>query len=122
MLSLIFKQRLCTCDTRFLTIITSLAWFVLPIIYTIYTIHEIDPIPFGCPSNYDYKSEITKTACKIRAANFIFMWLYLAYAIFSLIIMCNLMFDSQVEKPITEIEIIENGDERDEDQNDKLSS
>ncbi|CAG8797749.1 25158_t:CDS:1, partial [Dentiscutata erythropus] len=54
-------------------------------VYTIRTIHDINPIPFICPSNYPYAFWIIETACKIRAANSICMWMYLTLM---LIIIC----------------------------------
>ncbi|KAF0479478.1 hypothetical protein F8M41_023868 [Gigaspora margarita] len=102
-------------DFRLLTILTSIAWFILPIIYTVYTIHEIDPIPFNC--QYDFQYPVSKTACGIRAANFVFMWLYLAYAIFSLIIMVSLMFEDG-ERPHTDLNEI-NNEITDEEKDDK---
>ncbi|CAG8764079.1 9197_t:CDS:1, partial [Racocetra fulgida] len=41
--------------------------------YTSITKKEMD-IPFLCPSNYNYTSQLVKSACQIRAANLVFMW------------------------------------------------
>ncbi|CAG8758916.1 17904_t:CDS:1, partial [Gigaspora rosea] len=45
-------------------------------IYTILTINEMGGIPFDCPGNYNYTTPIVRTACQIRAANLVFMWLF----------------------------------------------
>jgi len=32
-------------------------------------------IPFFCPTNYPYASNLIRTACQIRATNLLIMWL-----------------------------------------------
>ncbi|CAG8754327.1 4528_t:CDS:1, partial [Dentiscutata heterogama] len=42
--------------------------------YTTITYKEMD-IPLSCPANYNYTSHLVKSACQIRSANLIFMWI-----------------------------------------------
>jgi len=47
-------------------------------------------IPFFCPADYPYSSNLIRTACQVRAANLLIMWMSPAAAliiiIFALII------------------------------------
>ena len=76
-------------------------------IYTIYTIHEIDPILFICPSKYPYASQKVKTACIIRAANFICMWIYSALMLICTMII-SIMFYNDRKVNIRTIQNISN--------------
>jgi len=42
-------------------------------------------IPFFCPANHPYSSQLIRTACQIRAANLLIMWLAPAVSLFVLI-------------------------------------
>ena len=42
-------------------------------------------IPFFCPADYPYSSQLIRTACQVRAANLLIMWLTPAISLFVLI-------------------------------------
>lgn len=42
-------------------------------------------IPFFCPENYPYTSHLVRTACQVRAANLLIMWISPAVALFIII-------------------------------------
>ena len=42
-------------------------------------------IPFFCPADYPYSSALIRTACQVRAANLLIMWLAPALSLFVLI-------------------------------------
>ncbi|KAF0525049.1 hypothetical protein F8M41_014788 [Gigaspora margarita] len=58
--------------------IVTIIWLIFPFIYTFLTIKEMGDIPFNCPSDYPYKSNMILAACKVRETNLICMWLYFA--------------------------------------------
>ncbi|PKB92368.1 hypothetical protein RhiirA5_444977 [Rhizophagus irregularis] len=43
-------------------------------------------IPFFCPANYPYTSHLIRTACQVRAANLLIMWISPVVALIILII------------------------------------
>lgn len=43
--------------------------------YTIFTKDEMGNIPFFCPVEYPYSSTIIRTACQVRAANLLLLWI-----------------------------------------------
>jgi hypothetical protein len=44
------------------------------VIYTYFTIHELDPIPFFCPANYPYSIKSYHSLCVVRTSNIVCMW------------------------------------------------
>ncbi|EXX77692.1 hypothetical protein RirG_021510 [Rhizophagus irregularis DAOM 197198w] len=55
------------------------------ILYTIFTKDEMGGIPFFCPVDYPYTSHLIRTACQVRAANLLIMWISPAVALFLVI-------------------------------------
>ncbi|KAF0548128.1 hypothetical protein F8M41_026341 [Gigaspora margarita] len=51
-----------------------LTWYFLLYRYTRITHYEMD-IPLLCPAEYNYTSPLVKSACQIRSANLVFMWI-----------------------------------------------
>ena len=49
--------------------------FILLVLYTIFTKDEMGDIPFFCPAEYPYSSQEIRTACQIRAANLLLLWI-----------------------------------------------
>ncbi|GET55484.1 hypothetical protein GLOIN_2v1834226 [Rhizophagus irregularis DAOM 181602=DAOM 197198] len=68
--------------------ISTILWFVIPSIYTYYTIDELGDIPLFCPSNYPYKNSKLLHLCQIRIANLICMWIMFVITLIATIIMC----------------------------------
>ncbi|RHZ48985.1 hypothetical protein Glove_535g30 [Diversispora epigaea] len=70
----------CCCCFRiniyWLISVAAIIWLIFPLFYTYFTINEMNDIPETCPSDYPYQDSITLTACQIRLANLICMWLY----------------------------------------------
>jgi hypothetical protein len=58
---------------------------VILVLYTIFTKEEMGDIPFFCPANYHYSSYLIRTACQVRAANLLIMWISPSMAIFMII-------------------------------------
>ncbi|CAG8736165.1 2107_t:CDS:2, partial [Dentiscutata erythropus] len=59
----------------------TLLWLSISVLYTLFTRDDIGGAPFYCPSNVTYNSTEFYVACKIRAANFVSMWLFAILAI-----------------------------------------
>ncbi|GBB93290.1 hypothetical protein RclHR1_21440001 [Rhizophagus clarus] len=55
------------------------------ILYTVFTKDEMGDIPFFCPASYPYSSQLIRTACQVRAANLLIMWLAPAVTLFIII-------------------------------------
>ncbi|CAG8456198.1 5753_t:CDS:2 [Acaulospora morrowiae] len=66
---------------RSLLIAWPIFWLGISIAYTVLTINEMGDIPFSCPSDYSYSSTTIRTACQVRAANLISMWILEAISI-----------------------------------------
>jgi hypothetical protein len=49
--------------------------FFFIVLYTYLTRNEMGDIPFFCPEDYSYSSQLIRTACQVRAANLLIMWL-----------------------------------------------
>ncbi|KAF0377008.1 hypothetical protein F8M41_012666 [Gigaspora margarita] len=62
-------------------LIWTLLWLSISVLYTLFTRDDIGGEPFYCPSNIAYNSTEFYVACKIRAANFVSMWLFALLAI-----------------------------------------
>ena len=45
------------------------------VLYTIFTKDEMGDIPFFCPADYPYSSHVIRTACQVRAANLLLLWI-----------------------------------------------
>lgn len=52
------------------------------VLYTIFTKEEMGNIPFFCPANCHYSSNLIRTACQVRAANLLIMWISPSVAFF----------------------------------------
>ncbi|CAG8640510.1 1116_t:CDS:2, partial [Acaulospora morrowiae] len=65
------------------------------VVYTVLTINEMGNIPFSCPSDYPYSSEIIRTACQVRTANLISMWILEAISIIFVVA----IFENWLPKP-----------------------
>jgi len=49
------------------------------VLYTIFTKHEMGNIPFFCPEEFHYSSNLIRTACQVRAANLLLLWITPAF-------------------------------------------
>ncbi|CAG8438345.1 10144_t:CDS:2 [Diversispora eburnea] len=56
-------------------------WIIIAVFYTGLKVNEMNGIPANCPSpdTFDYKPSYLYTACKIRLANLICMWLFVLF-------------------------------------------
>ncbi|KAF0539378.1 hypothetical protein F8M41_007158 [Gigaspora margarita] len=80
-------------------------WLIFPFVYTYFTLNEMNGIPFLCPSDYPYKTDLIFGACKIRTANLFCMWIYFLLLTmmlplgWSIIRKLRLVPDTQVAQP-----------------------
>ncbi|CAB4412078.1 unnamed protein product [Rhizophagus irregularis] len=70
----------------------TLVSLVIMILYTIFTKDEMGDIPFLCPANYPYTSHLIRTACQVRAANLLIMWISPAVAFLLVIVALIISF------------------------------
>ncbi|CAB5207577.1 unnamed protein product [Rhizophagus irregularis] len=70
----------------------TLVSLAIMILYTIFTKDEMGDIPFFCPANYPYTSTLIRTACQVRAANLLIMWISPAVAFFLVIVALIISF------------------------------
>ncbi|RIA84795.1 hypothetical protein C1645_783353 [Glomus cerebriforme] len=58
------------------------------ILYMCLTIHEMGDIPFFCPADYPYTSPLIRTACQVRAANLLLIWILAGLSVITILTVC----------------------------------
>jgi hypothetical protein len=52
-----------------------------------FTKDEMGVIPFFCPADYPYSSHVIRTACQVRAANLLLLWISHTIILFLFVIL-----------------------------------
>ncbi|RGB41905.1 hypothetical protein C1646_751518 [Rhizophagus diaphanus] len=83
-----------------MTLIIILIELLELVLYTIFTRNEMGNIPFICPRNYPYSSQLIIIVCQVRTANLLVMPAVALFTIITVLNSCCVGKDTELHSDI----------------------